>query len=149
MNTEDSIDWAAIPGSEWYRPEKVAKAITGIRTCDSTAPDILYQVANNHSGELYPAAVNATSILLEIVVHSENHRAAMQALSVLDTLAWFRGVPPFQTILYEGVEVSLDKGIRLKIKDSRTQLMALANREKRLRKMVLMFLESIDQQATE
>lgn len=70
MNVEDSIDWNAIPGSEWYRPEKVAKAIAGIRNRDPNAPDIVYQVANNHAGELYPAAVAATPILLDIALHS-------------------------------------------------------------------------------
>jgi len=149
MNPEDSIDWAAIPGSEWYRPENVPKAIVGVRNCDSTAPDILYQVANNHRGELYPAAVAATPILLGIIVHSDNHGAAMQALSVLDTLVWFRGEPPLQTVVYEGVEVSLDKAIRLQIEAYRKQLMALANREQSLCEIVLALLESIDQQAAE
>lgn len=146
---EDLIDWSAIPGSEWYRPENVAKAIAGIRNCDPTAPDILYQVANNHAGELYPAAVTATPILLNIALHSENQVAAMQALSALDTLVWFRAEPPFQTAIHEGVELPLDKAIRQLVEASRTQLTTLANRDQSLRKIVFMLLESIDQQETE
>ena len=149
MNPEDSIDWSAIPGSKWYRPKNVRKAIAGIRRCDPTAPDILYQVANNHAGELYPAAVTAVPILLDIALHFENHKAAMQALSVLDTLVWFRGELPFQTVVYEGIELPLDKAIRQQIKASRTELAALANRDQRLRKIVFGLLESIDQQEIE
>lgn len=149
MNPEDLIDWSAIPGSKWYRRENVPKAIVGIRNCDPTAPDILYQVANNHAGELYPAAVTATPILLDIALHSENHKAALQALSVLDTLVWFRGEPPFETVVHEGVERPLDKAIRQQIVGCRTELAALAYRDQRARKIVLVLLESIDQQETE
>jgi hypothetical protein len=149
MNPEESIDWTAIPDSKWYRPENVPKAITGIRNCDPTAPDILYQVANNHSGELYPAAVIATPILLDIAFHSYNHKAAIHALSALDTLVWFRGEPPFQTLVYEDVEITLDKAIRQQVETSRAKLMTLANREPRLRKIVYVLLESVDQQPAE
>ena len=103
MNPEDLIDWSTIPGTEWYRPQNVPKAIAGIRACDPTAPDILYQVANNHAGELYPAAVAATPILLDIALQSENHKAAMEALSALENLIWFRGEPPFDTVVQEGL----------------------------------------------
>ena len=149
MNAEDLIDWTAIPGSEWYRPKEVAKAIAGIRKCDPSAPDILYRIANNHAGELYPAAVTATPILLEIVLDSANHRASMQALAVLDELVWFRGESPHQTILHGGHEVDLDKAIRIQVENVRPQLMELAKREHRLRKMILLLLESIDQQEEE
>jgi hypothetical protein len=148
VNPEDLIDWSTIAGTEWYRPQNVPKAIAGIRTCDPTAPDILNQVANNHAGELYPAAVAAAPILLGIALQSENHKAAMEALSALDNLVWFRGVPPFDTVVQEGVEVPLDKAIRQRIEASRTQLTALANRDQRLRKIVLVLLESLDQQDT-
>jgi hypothetical protein len=146
VNPEDLIDWSTIPGTEWYRPENVPKAIAGIRTCDPTAPDILYQVANNHAGELYPAAVAATPILLDIALQTENYKAAMAALAALDNLIWFRGAPPFDTVVQEGVEVSLDKAIRQQIEASRTQLTALGSRDERVRKMVFGLLESVDQQ---
>lgn len=149
MNPEDLIDWNAIPGSEWYRPGEVARSIAGIRNCDPSAPDILYRVANNHAGELYPAAVVASSILLEIAIRSNNQTVANQALAVLDTLVWFRGESPFQTTIYAGVEVALDKAIRLQIEASRPQLIELADREPRTRRMVLMLLQSIGEQATE
>jgi hypothetical protein len=149
MNPEDSIDWSSIPGNEWYRPENVPKSIAGIRNCDPTAPDILYQVANNHAGVLYPAAVAATPILLDIALRSYNQKATLQALSVLDTLVWFRGEPPFQTVVHEGIVLPLDKAIRQQIDATRTKLLALAHREQGTRKIVLELLESIDKQSTE
>ena len=148
MYSEDQIDWSAIPGCEWYRPENVAKAIAGIRNCDPTAPDILYQVANNHAGELFPAAVVAAPILLEIAIHSPNLRAATAALAALDNLVWFRGVPPFDVILREGAEVSLEKAIRQEIQVARAELVALADRDQRLRKITKVLLESVGQQNT-
>lgn len=149
MNPEDSIDWSGIPGSEWYRPENVPKSIAGIRNCDPTAPDILYQVANNHAGELYPAAVAATPILLEIALHSDNQKVTMQALSVLDELVWFRGEPPFETVVHEGVVLPLDEAIRQQIEACRTQLVALAHREPGTCPMVLGLLESVDQSSAD
>jgi hypothetical protein len=149
MNPEDSIDWSAIPGSEWYRPENVAKSLTGLRNSDPTAPDVLYQIANNHAGELYPAAAVATPILLDIAIHSDNRKVAARALAVLDALVWFRGEPPFHTAVNEGSELPLDKLVRKKIGACRAQLVALAEREQESREIVLALLWSIDQQATE
>lgn len=149
MNPEDFIDWSVIPGSKWYRPENVAKAIAGIRNCDPTAPDILYEIANNHAGELYPAAVTATPILLDIALQSQHQRVAMHALSVLDTLVLFGAEPPFKTAVHEGVEMPLDKVIRQQVDACRSHLTTLANRDQSLREIVLSLLESIDQQETE
>jgi hypothetical protein len=64
----------------------------------ATAPDILYQVADSRCSELYPAAVTATPILLDIALQSQDHKAATETLAALDTLIWFRAVPPFESI---------------------------------------------------
>ncbi len=146
MKLEDLIDWSAIRGSKWYRPQNVPIATAGIRNCDPTAPDILFAVANNHAGELYPAAVAATPILLDIAIQAPNDKAAMAALAALDNLTWFRGEPPFDTIVYEGAGTSLDDAIRGQIEAARAELSTLAERNQRLSKAVRTLLGSLDEQ---
>ena len=113
MNETD-IDWAAIPGSEWYRPERVIPAFAAVRNdADDSSNAMLFAVANNHGGELYPAAFYAAPILLDIATHDTNQRARAGALAILDDMLWFSpGLAPFDTVDVNGISTPIDVAIR-------------------------------------
>lgn len=146
---EHLIDWETIPGSEWYRLGEVARALAGIRTGSPAAPDILYVISNNHAGELYPASVAATTILLNIALAPESLGAAKRALDVIDQLVWFYSVPSFDSVIVGGSKLKLENAIRMQVEMARPQMTALAEREPALREVVLELLESIDQRLDE
>jgi len=111
---ETEIDWAAIPGSKWYSPEHVIPAFDIVRNAgEDSSNAMLFAVANNHGGELYPAAFFAVPILLEIATHDTNQRARASALAIIDDMLWFSpGLAPFDTVDVDGVSTPLDIAIR-------------------------------------
>ncbi|MEU6035267.1 hypothetical protein ABZ801_07635 [Actinomadura sp. NPDC047616] len=87
----DAVDWAAVPGpAGWYDPER---AVSGLR--ELAAATTLFQVTdavgrlqsmalyNGHSGAVFPAAVVAAPLLLDIVAHA-HPRAKDAAIYLLE-----------------------------------------------------------------
>ena len=111
---ETEIDWGAIPGSEWYRPERVIPAFAAVRNnSDDSSNTMLFAVANNHGGELYPAAFYAVRILLDIAINDTNQGARAGALAILDDVLWFSpGLAPYDTVDVDGVSTPIDLAIR-------------------------------------
>ena len=111
---ETEVDWAAIPGSEWYSPERVIPAFDVVRGArEESSNAMLFAVANNHAGELYPAAFFAVPILLDIATHDTNQRARACALAILNDMIWFSpGLAPFDAVDVDGVSTPLDVAIR-------------------------------------
>ena len=75
MEAVDAVDWAAFPGTEWYRPTKVAPALRALAAAtDQTAARdagsrVLFAIGNDHAGSLYTAAVPALPFVVEVALH--------------------------------------------------------------------------------
>jgi|GEM_PF-4518133 len=112
--TETEIDWAAIAGSEWYKPDRVIPAFAEVRKASNTASNaMLFAVGNNHAGELYPAAFHAVPILLDIAANDPSQTVRATALAILDDMMWFTpGLAPLDTVKVDGVDTQIDVAIR-------------------------------------
>jgi hypothetical protein len=100
MNPQ-AIDWAALPGPRWYRPEAVAEAFANLLT---TTPNDLDQgggirsaVGNDHAGTLYPAAVTGTDVLLEIIANHPGPPRNTALGVLLDWWGCFQPEPGFES----------------------------------------------------
>jgi hypothetical protein len=90
-----NVDWHAIPGRPgWYDPDKVAPSLRDLATTKSEkeAARLFSCLANwgilhNHSGTVYPAAVAAAPILLDIL--ERGHRVARERAGELLSLSMF------------------------------------------------------------
>ena len=118
--TETDVDWSSIPGDRWYQPERVVPAFAEVRAgSDAAAKAMLVAVANNHSGELFPAAFHAVQILLHIATHDRNVNARAASLAILDDILWFYpGLPPFDTADVDGEATPLDVAIHQLVREA-------------------------------
>jgi hypothetical protein len=98
----DTFDWSRVAGSRWYRPEAAQAAADALRDAPSAeraaeAVALLrYAVSNDHAGTLYPAAVPATTVFLEVIADHPG-RARMEALdALLDWWGCFIADPGFE-----------------------------------------------------
>jgi hypothetical protein len=94
------VDWAAVPGPAWYRPDTVEQAFAGLLRASLRDEDygggVRSAVGNDHAGTLYPAAVAATEVLLGIIAERPDgpRRAALSVL--LDWWGVFHPEPGFE-----------------------------------------------------
>lgn len=87
----DAVDWAAVPGrAEWYRPDNAASGLRGLASAAGlvAVAEAASRLAggglvHGHSGAVFPAAVVAAPILLDIV-EGGHPSAARAALGLLD-----------------------------------------------------------------
>jgi hypothetical protein len=70
----------------------------------------------------------------------------MQALAALNNLIWFRGEPPYDTVVYENDVISLECAVWRQIEAARPQLTALVDRDRTFFKVVREILRSIEEQ---
>ncbi|MGC5009839.1 hypothetical protein ACLQ2R_03645 [Streptosporangium sp. DT93] len=99
----DPMGWDRIPGPAWYRPEAAQAAMEALaQSADSrqaarALADLRYAVTNDHAGTLCPAAVPATSVLLEAIGERPG-RPRQEALNaLLDWWGCFHPEPGFET----------------------------------------------------
>jgi hypothetical protein len=71
----DVVDWSRITDARAYSPELVRVAVEALRGRRSAedvtraVADLRYAVSNDHARTLYPAAVPATAVFLEVITH--------------------------------------------------------------------------------
>ncbi|GAA4621209.1 hypothetical protein GCM10023196_008200 [Actinoallomurus vinaceus] len=88
----DAIDWSRITDACAYRSESARAAVDALRDPRSAehaaraVADLRYAVSNDHAGTLYPAAVPATTLFLEVIADQPGP-ARMEALDAL--LDWW------------------------------------------------------------
>lgn len=99
----DVVDWSRIVGSRWYHPEVAQAAVDALRVSPSSeratsaVAHLRYAVSNDHAGTLYPAAVPATAVFLEVIA-DHSGPARMEALgALLDWWGCFVADPGFET----------------------------------------------------
>jgi hypothetical protein len=90
------VDWSAIPGPPEYRPERVVLAFRAL--LNSSAEDgsdagamMRCAVGSDCGGTIYPAAVEATRAMLDIIAEYPG-RPRVGALCIL--LDWWSGFEP-------------------------------------------------------
>jgi hypothetical protein len=127
----EKVDWAAIAGPEWYRPEQVVPALLALSTDETgdyrVQSRVLFAVGNDHGGELYPAAVAAAPLLLEIALRATRPTAQAMALAVLDNMLSFHGVDPFDVwVTTDGRQLTLNAAVAEAIHAQRTAVETIA-----------------------
>lgn len=129
----DAVDWSRITGSRWYQPEAAQAAADAL--CDSPSAeraaravaDLRHAVSNDHAGTLYPAAVPATTVFLEVIADRPGP-ARQEALdALLDWWGCFIADPGFET--YDDPEhgpVNVCEGIAERVRAAADMLRRVA-----------------------
>jgi hypothetical protein len=99
----ETVDWARIPGPPCYKPQDAQAAVESLARAVSTGQaaravaDLRYAVSNDHGGLLYPAAVPATRVFLEVIRERPGspRQEALNALS--DWWGCFAPEPGFES----------------------------------------------------
>ena len=134
MDLGTPVDWSAVPGPVWYRPEAAARAVEQLaasKTPDGAALAIgrLYDaVCVDGAGTLWPAAVPAVGLLLK-VVRDWPGKPRIEALDVLlDWWGCFQAAPGYATYQdADGHPVELIPAIERQVRDRADVLRALAD----------------------
>lgn len=135
------VDWAAIPGPRWYRPDAVPEAFANL--LGSTRNDldqgggVRSAVGNDHAGTLYPAAVAGTDVLLEIIAkHPGPPRNA--ALGVLlDWWGCFQPEPGFESYTdQKGQTIDVIEAIVERVRQAVDPLRVIAEQDPNARGLI-------------
>ncbi|MEV4399582.1 hypothetical protein [Nonomuraea sp. NPDC049607] len=101
-----TMEWAAIPGPQWYQPETVSEAFTSLiktaRGGDDPGHAIRSAIGNDHAGTLYPAAVIGTDVLLDIIVRYPGPPRKIALAVLLDWWGCFQPEPGFESYTDQG-----------------------------------------------
>jgi hypothetical protein len=98
----DAIDWSRVAGSRWYRPEDAQAAVDALRDSSSAeaaataVARLRYAVSNDHAGTLYPAAVPATTVFLEVIADQSGPARGEAVDALLDWWGCFVADPGFE-----------------------------------------------------
>lgn len=112
------IDWSAIPGPPEYRPDRVVRAFQAL--LHPTAEDwsdagtmMRFAVGNDHGGTIYPAAVEATRAMLDIIAAYPGQPRAVALCVLLDWWSSFDPEPGYERYhTAEGDHVDLVSAMR-------------------------------------
>jgi hypothetical protein len=99
----DAAEWTRVPGPPGYEPARARAAAEALTRPASpgqasrAVADLRFAVSNDHRGSLYPAAVPAAGILLQVIgtMPGSPREEALSAL--LDWWGTFRPEPGFET----------------------------------------------------
>lgn len=130
MRSAFNVDWAAFPAAadNAYSPEKVAPAIESLKavTAENESGEpyqtLLYAIANNHGGYLYPASYAAIPLIGDVLEVPGWPRST--ALAVLIELAYF-DVPP--AFVLDGEEVDFAAAARERFEALRERAQVIAD----------------------
>jgi hypothetical protein len=121
----EAVDWSAIAGSRWYRPQDAQAAADALGDSPSAGAvaDLRHAVSNDHAGTLYPAAVPATAVLLEVIA-AHPGPARQEALdTLLDWWGCFTDDPGFE--VYDDPErgpVGVCEGVTKRVRSAEALL---------------------------
>lgn len=128
-----TVDWAQIPGTRWYRAglavaaaDALARADTPGRAARALA-DLRFAVSNDHAGSLYPAAVPAVDLFLQVIVERPGEPRMYALSTLLDWWGCFRPEPGFE--IYDDPvsgPVEVTEGIMRRVRQAAGALRRLA-----------------------
>lgn len=128
-----AVDWAQIPGTTWYRPERAAAAadaLAGAETASRAAQavvDLRHAVSNDHQGSLYPAAVPAAGVFVQVILDKPGEPRTYALNALLDWWGCFRPETGYETYhdpVYGHIEVT--EGILRQVREAAPALTRLA-----------------------
>ncbi|NUW32369.1 hypothetical protein HTZ77_13140 [Nonomuraea sp. SMC257] len=134
MNPQ-AVDWAAIPGPTWYRPEDVVKAFADLlasppREDLDEGHGIRSAVGNDHAGTLCPAAVAGTDVLLGVIADHPGPPRQIALCVLLDWWGCFHPEPGFETYTgQEGETIDVITAIVERVGRATGALRAIAERD--------------------
>ncbi|GAA3149187.1 hypothetical protein [Nonomuraea roseoviolacea] len=133
MNPQ-AVDWAAIPGPKWYRPEDIVKAFDDLLGSASSDRDEGYGIrsalGNDHAGTLYPAAVAGTDLLLEVIADHPGLPRRIALCVLLDWWGCFQPEPGFESYTgQEGETIDVIAAIVERVGRAAGTLRAIAERD--------------------
>ncbi|MEV4890607.1 hypothetical protein AB0K48_14555 [Nonomuraea sp. NPDC055795] len=144
--TPQAVDWAAIPGPEWYQPETVPEAFAALRGDREQGAHIRSVIGNDHAGTLYPAAVAGTDILLEIIAEHPGPPRQTALCVLLDWWGCFQPEPGFETFIDpEGETVDVIAAIVERVGRAAGTLRVIAKRDSHARGLILELLRAQSQ----
>jgi hypothetical protein len=133
MEPGEAVDWALIPGTRWYRPELAAAAADALVRADTpgravqAVADLRYAVSNDHAGSLYPAAVPAASVFVQVILEQPGEPRAYALSTLLDWWGCFGPEPGFE-VYHDpgGGPVEITEGIMQRVRQAADALEQLA-----------------------
>jgi hypothetical protein len=99
----DTASWARIPGPPGYEPARAREAAEALTRAASpgqatqAVADLRFAVSNDHRGSLYPAAVPAVSLFLQVIDTMPGGPREEALGALLDWWGTFRPEPGFET----------------------------------------------------
>jgi hypothetical protein len=132
------VEWAHIPGPKWYRPELAAAAADALARADNpgravqAVADLRYAVSNDHAGSLYPAAVPAAGVLVQVILERPGKPRAYALSALLDWWGTFGPEPGFE--IYDDPvcgPAGITEGIMRQVRQAAAALRPLAVGEDR------------------
>ncbi|AGM07134.1 hypothetical protein [Amycolatopsis keratiniphila] len=132
MDAWTTVDWFAVPGPAWYRPEAAAGAVQDLAVAVSAdgaalaVGRLVDAVGNDHRGTLYPAAAPAVNVLLK-VIHNLPGKPRIEALGVLlDWWGCFAPEPGYTLQDDDGRPVEVTEAVEREIRDAADVLRTVA-----------------------
>ena len=132
------MEWEHIPGPRWWRPELAAAAADALaragtpgRTVQAVA-DLRDAVSNDHAGSLYPAAVPAVGVLVQVILERPDEARASALSTLLDWWGTFGPEPGFE--IYDDSPcgpTEITEGIMRRVRQAAAALKPLAVGENR------------------
>ncbi|MFI6389314.1 hypothetical protein [Nonomuraea sp. NPDC050540] len=145
MNPQ-AVDWAAIPGPEWYRPEAVPEAFAALRGDREQGTHIRSVIGNDHAGTLYPAVVAGTDVLLGIIAEHPGPARQTALCVMLDWWGCFQPEPGFETFIgAEGESVDVIAAIVERVGRAAGTLRVIAERDSNARSLIRELLKAQSQ----
>jgi hypothetical protein len=136
-----AVEWAAIPGPQWYEPETVAEAFATL--IDTARGDhdpghaIRSAVGNDHAGTLYPAAVIGADVLLDIIARYSGPARNIALGVLLDWWGCFQPEPGFESYAdQEGQTVYVIPAIVRRVRLAVGMLQVIAEQDAGARRLI-------------
>lgn len=143
------VNWAAIPGPQWYSPHCAAEAFRAlIRTTwggEDPGRGIRSAVGNDHGGTLYPAAVAGTGVLLHIIIDCPGAPRNAALCVLLDWWGCFQPEPGFEAYTDQnGNRVEVIPAIMRQVGQAADTLRVIAEHDTQARGLIRELLRSLD-----
>lgn len=149
----DTVNWEQVPGPDGYLPSRAREAAGRLAAGVSSerggkaVADLRFAVSNDHRGTLYPAAVPATAVFLQVIDTMPGSPRTEALNALLDWWGAFGPEPGFETCQdpLGGPAEEVTDGIMRRVRSTATMLERVSREPSGLHhKSVMELLRGLD-----